>query len=133
MLMPTTRPSMSTRGPPELPGLIAASVWMKSSIAYGFSVRLMMPRLPRPIALTIPAVMVNSRPKGLPSASTHSPTRTRSSVASCAVGKPFCSIFRTAMSVDGSPPTTVASNCRRSLRITRISSSPSITWWLVRM
>ena len=28
-LMPTTRPFMSTSGPPELPGLIAASVWMK--------------------------------------------------------------------------------------------------------
>ena len=28
-LMPATLPSMVTRGPPELPGLIAASVWMK--------------------------------------------------------------------------------------------------------
>ena len=27
VLMPTTRPSRSTRGPPELPGLIGASVW----------------------------------------------------------------------------------------------------------
>jgi hypothetical protein len=26
---PTSRPSMSTSAPPELPGLIAASVWMK--------------------------------------------------------------------------------------------------------
>jgi hypothetical protein len=29
-LMPTTRPSMSTRGPPEFPWLIAASVWITS-------------------------------------------------------------------------------------------------------
>ena len=29
-LIPTTRPSMSTRGPPELPWLIAASVWITS-------------------------------------------------------------------------------------------------------
>ncbi len=28
-LMPISRPFMSTRAPPELPGLIAASVWMK--------------------------------------------------------------------------------------------------------
>ena len=27
-LMPTTWPDMSTSGPPELPGLIAASVWI---------------------------------------------------------------------------------------------------------
>ena len=26
-LMPTTRPARSTSGPPELPGLMAASVW----------------------------------------------------------------------------------------------------------
>src|SRR5205085_3102608 len=29
-LMPTTSPRMSTSGPPELPGLIAASVWIAS-------------------------------------------------------------------------------------------------------
>ena len=28
-LMPMTLPLRSTRGPPELPGLMAASVWMK--------------------------------------------------------------------------------------------------------
>ena len=28
VLIPTTRPSRSISGPPELPGLIAASVWM---------------------------------------------------------------------------------------------------------
>ena len=30
LLMPTSRPSKSTSGPPELPRLMAASVWMKS-------------------------------------------------------------------------------------------------------
>jgi hypothetical protein len=30
VLMPTSRPAMSTRAPPELPGLMAASVWMKN-------------------------------------------------------------------------------------------------------
>ena len=29
---PTTRPRESSSGPPELPGLMAASVWMTSSI-----------------------------------------------------------------------------------------------------
>ena len=32
VLMPTSRPAVSTSAPPELPGLIAASVWMKNWI-----------------------------------------------------------------------------------------------------
>ena len=32
VLMPTTAPEASTSGPPELPGLIAASVWMRFEI-----------------------------------------------------------------------------------------------------
>ena len=31
VLMPMSAPRASTRAPPELPGLIGASVWMKSS------------------------------------------------------------------------------------------------------
>ena len=31
VLMPTTWPNMLNSGPPELPRLMAASVWMKSS------------------------------------------------------------------------------------------------------
>ena len=31
LLIPIRLPAMSTSAPPELPGLIAASVWMKSS------------------------------------------------------------------------------------------------------
>jgi len=31
VLMPITRPSMLRSGPPEFPGLIEASVWMKAS------------------------------------------------------------------------------------------------------
>jgi hypothetical protein len=30
VLMPTSRPDRSTSAPPELPGLMAASVWMKN-------------------------------------------------------------------------------------------------------
>ena len=48
VLMPITSPSRLTSAPPELPGLMAASVWMKS---------LMFPAGPprRPTALTMPA------------------------------------------------------------------------------
>jgi hypothetical protein len=30
--MPISRPALSSSGPPELPGLIAASVWIRCSI-----------------------------------------------------------------------------------------------------
>ena len=62
-LMPTTAPVMSTSGPPELPGLIAASVWIA-----GYVVEL--PSLSEPTltgrssALTMPLVTVESRPNG---------------------------------------------------------------------
>ena len=66
---------MLTSGPPELPGLIAASVWMKSEIEYWLAHEAFSSRPPRPFALTMPAVTVKSSPSGLPNASTHSPTR----------------------------------------------------------
>ena len=71
--MPITWPSMLNSGPPELPRLIAASVWMKSS--YGPW------RMSRPRAETMPAVTVPPRPNGLPIASTQSPTRSLSRIA----------------------------------------------------
>ena len=67
VLMPTTFPSRSTSGPPELPGLIAASVWMKKP-------KSLMPRLVRATAETMPLVTVCPTPKGSPTASTRSPT-----------------------------------------------------------
>ena len=36
VLMPTTSPAPSTSAPPELPGLIAASVWMASMTVASF-------------------------------------------------------------------------------------------------
>src|SRR5213593_1139573 len=66
VLMPTTWPRPLISGPPLLPGLIEASVWMKSS--YGPS------PITRPVALTMPVVTVCSRPNGLPIAMTGSPT-----------------------------------------------------------
>ena len=48
--MPITSPRASTSGPPLLPGLIAASVWMRLLIV-PVSVSML-----RPVAETIPAV-----------------------------------------------------------------------------
>jgi hypothetical protein len=64
--MPTTSPRALNSGPPELPGLMATSVWMKGTALSSGS--------ERPLALTTPAVTVFSKPKGEPMASTHSPT-----------------------------------------------------------
>ena len=55
VLTPITCPVVSRSGPPELPGLIGASVWIALSIASAFGAS-----STRPIALTIPAVMERS-------------------------------------------------------------------------
>jgi hypothetical protein len=60
---PITRPRASTKGPPELPGLSAASVWITWSIS-----RPLRERIVRPRALTTPLVTVVSKPSGLPMA-----------------------------------------------------------------
>ena len=51
VLIPMRLPAASTSAPPELPGLMAASVWMKFS-------KVLRPRSLRPVALTIPMVTV---------------------------------------------------------------------------
>ena len=65
---------MSISGPPELPWLIGASVWIESLI-----VKLFGDSIWRPSALTMPLVTVSASPNGLPIATTPSPTSTRSS------------------------------------------------------
>ena len=62
VLMPISSPRRLSRAPPELPELMAASVWMKFS-------RFSMLRPLRPRALTMPEVTVWPRPNGLPMAS----------------------------------------------------------------
>jgi len=54
VFMPITRPRLSTRGPPELPGFRAASVWMTLSTGRPAAVY-----RERPTALTTPAVTEN--------------------------------------------------------------------------
>ena len=57
VLTPTTAPVLVTSGPPELPGLSAASVWITCSIK-----RPVRARSDRPSALTTPLVTVCWKP-----------------------------------------------------------------------
>jgi hypothetical protein len=66
--MPTTAPSASTSGPPEFPGLIAASVWTRPSKMPSGPGRL------RSMALTTPRLTERSNRSGLPIATTSWPT-----------------------------------------------------------
>ena len=73
-LTPITSPSVFRSGPPELPGLIGASIWITWSIGDPFGEVIC-----RWSALTIPAVTVRSRPSGLPIATTGRRPRPRPS------------------------------------------------------
>ena len=81
VFMPMTRPELSTRGPPEFPGLMAASVW---NMLVRFSVEFPEASLAwtdRPLAEMIPWVTVGvpaDSPRALPMATTASPTCTLS-------------------------------------------------------
>ena len=71
VLMPMTLPSASSSGPPELPGLIAASVWIRllSGLVEPSVV------IERPVAETMPLVTeFEYVPSGLPIAITSWPT-----------------------------------------------------------
>ena len=72
VFMPMTWPRVFSSGPPELPGLIAASVWMIPLIIRPFLALSERSRL-----LTIPEVSVRSRPNGFPRAMIFCPTSTR--------------------------------------------------------
>src|SRR5260221_424665 len=103
VLIPITSPARSPNGPPEFPGLMAASVWINL-----WNCR-PSPMPPRSFALMMPAVTVAWSPNGLPIASTQSPTCTPSEFPSFAVGKSLpASILMTARSVSSSTPTTLA-------------------------
>ncbi len=67
VLIPMSWPLMFSRGPPELPGLMAASVWMKSDWIPPFN------RTARWTPLMTPVVTVWPKPNGLPMAITVSP------------------------------------------------------------
>ena len=124
VLMPMRLPAPSISAPPELPGLIAASVWMKFS-------KVLMPSPVRPSAETMPLVTVWLKPNGLPIASTTSPTRSVSDEPKVMAGRFSESTRSTARSVSGSLPTSFARSFLPSASVTSISSAASTTWWLV--
>jgi hypothetical protein len=99
VLIPITAPVASSSGPPLLPGLIAASVWMRLS-SWLLSVW-----ISRPVAETMPLVTVfENVPSGLPIATTSSPTLSASESPIVAAVRPVASIFTMARSVSVSIP-----------------------------
>src|SRR3954467_12362886 len=107
---PTTRPVRSTRGPPELPGLIAASVC--TALMYDEELDVVSPLVVtgRFSALTMPAVTVELRPSGEPNATTWSPTRSSPAEPGVGGGREGPALTNsTARSYVGLRPTTSAS------------------------
>ena len=104
-LIPTTSPEASISGPPELPGLIAASVWITLEIEKPLGAWIW-----RWSAETMPLVTVRSSPKGLPIATTGSPTWSCEEWPSGSgwSWSDGASTFSSARSVAGSVPTTWA-------------------------
>ena len=122
--MPTTAPHRSTSGPPELPGLIGASVWIIGCSARPGRMRL------RP--LTIPRVIVCSRPIGLPIATTSSPTCSADESPRRAAGSGDVASSRSsARSVTVSTPSTRAGVFVPESSVTERDAAPSTTWALV--
>jgi hypothetical protein len=132
VLMPTTSPREETSGPPELPGLSAASVWITSSMR-----RPLRERSERPSAETTPVVTVDSKPSGLPMAITSWPRFSRLESPSVAAGSVTASSTRnSARSVSGSSPTSRARKSWPSAVVTAMrAAAPAApaTWLLVRM
>ena len=117
-----------TSGPPELPGLSGASVWITS-----FTWRPASERSVRPRALTTPAVTVYWNPYGLPMAITSWPTRIAEESPSGAATRSSPEMRTTARSVSGSAPTRRASNCRPSARVAVTVAASATAWLVVRM
>jgi len=69
------------------------------------------------LALIIPAVTVEAKLKGFPTANTHCPTFMLSEFPKGIYGKSVASIFTSAISVFGSAPITLALNLRLSFKV----------------
>ena len=97
--MPMTLPSASTSGPPELPGLIAASVWIAPEIW-----KAVRPAIERSTAETTPIESDWRSLNGEPIAATGSPTATLpdSPSGSGRSVRPFGSTLSSATSASGS-------------------------------
>ena len=129
VLMPTTWPAELTSGPPELPGLMAASVWIRplrlSSVA----------SIERFRAETMPSVTVipPCRLRALPMAITLSPTFRAEELPRSATGRLLTPLILTrARSLLVSAPITVALWDWVSVpTVTLIDVAPATTWALV--
>jgi hypothetical protein len=108
--------------------LIEASVWIMSRIVTPPAPGMLLPR-----ALTMPLVTVWSNPKGLPMAMTFCPTwRSRDvPIVTGVMSETFSASLRTAMSLFGSRPTSLASTCFWFGRLTMNLSPSAMTWKLV--
>ncbi len=97
--IPTTRPEVSSSGPPLFPGLIAASVWIMPDRWRTDRVEASATSMERPSPETIPSVTVSVNvPSGLPIATTTWPTTRSSAVARVAGTRPVASARTTARS-----------------------------------
>ena len=84
-------------------------------------------------ALTIPAVTVEVRLKGLPTASTQSPNFRSSELPNSVKRRSFSSTFNNAKSVFGSVPIILADNSLPSFNVIKTLEASSITWLFVTM
>src|SRR3954454_8417517 len=126
--MPITRAPRSTSAPPELPGLIAALVWIAEvSVTPSPSETL------RLTAEMMPSVTLECRPSGLPMASVMSPTLIFEESANPAGGGVAPVMWITARSVPASVPTIVAGTCLPLASVTVSLVAPATTWALVTM
>ena len=127
VLMPTRSPLASTSAPPELPRLIAASVWMKSSSGA-------MPSCERLTALTMPWVTVCDRPQRIADSEHDVPDPQL-------IGVPERRYRQMMQARSSAPPDRCRGRCRRRARrrrarrasCTRIESALAMTWSLVMM
>ena len=128
--MPTTSPAMFTNGPPELPGLAAASNWMSPRITWS-----LLTGNSRPSPETTPAETEGPIPKGNPTATTSSPGCKSPEPASTA-GTRSSGIFwglMMARSFSGRTPTTTAGDVVPSMKVTSSRLDPDTTCKLVMM
>ncbi len=133
-LTPTTSPFKLKSGPPELPGLMAASVWIISAVL----------KAPPPSGATcagcvlpspeiMPRVMVPFNPKGLPMATTDCPTKREfeSPIGKGWIWSAGASTLITAISASASVPITVPCALKPEAKSTSTTLAPSTTWLLV--
>ncbi len=105
VLMPITWPAAFTSAPPELPGLIAASVWIKLWSQTGCPVCSSVTWIWRPRALMIPEVtLLVNVPSGLPMAIASWPGCSVEESPIRAAGSPALLILTIARSVSVSVP-----------------------------